>query len=56
MYPNGGVQYEGVNCFNFSCKFYDDTGMYEQKCSAGDEDGSPLIADCERYIPEYDGH
>lgn len=45
----------GVDCANFTCKFYDDTGTYEQKCSAGDEGDNPYLPECDRYIPEHDG-
>jgi len=46
---------EGRNCINFDCRFYDDTGTYEQKCMAGDYDGNPFLLTCDKYIPEYDG-
>lgn len=46
---------EGIVCVNYKCNFHDDTGVYEQNCGAGDEQGNPYLPYCERYIPERDG-
>ena len=42
----------GRNCANFECNFWDDTGSYEQRCSAGDCYDDPYIEECQEYIPE----
>lgn len=46
---------EGRNCVNFNCHFWDDTGAYEQRCSAGDGNDDPYIEECDKYTPEHDG-
>jgi len=39
----------GVNCANYECRYSD--GLYEQNCSAGDENDNPAIVGCRAYIP-----
>ena len=45
---------EGRNCSNFTCRFYDDTGMFEQNCSGGDKNGDTILPFCLKYIPEQE--
>ncbi len=43
----------GINCASFKCRFYDDTDIYDQRCSAGDSDDNPFLPYCNNYTPEY---
>jgi len=42
---------EGCNCCNNGCFYYDDTGKFDQRCSAGDRNDNPYLPKCKKYIP-----
>ena len=46
------MKQSGINCGNQACRFYDNTGTFEQRCSGGDESGNPVIPYCSQYTPE----
>ena len=49
---NDYLKTEGRNCDNLDCQYWDDSGKYEQMCSAGIDDDDPYIEECNQYIPE----